>query len=490
MATKNGSTAPLLSLVIPFYNESSCIDCVCSELHQVLSENAGSISTWECILVDDGSQDRTGQIIEDWAARHIHFRTVHLTPNSGQSAALHAGFRAARGRYIATMDGDGQNDPRDLILLLGELQCRHVDMMCGIRERRADNLIRKASSRIANRVRRAILQDGITDVGCAIRVFRRYCLAHVPFFRNAHRFFPALVMAAGFRVAETPVRHRPRLNGTSKYGAGINNRLWCLLASPTFVSLSDFRHPEGRIAMDGHLHLVDAAPPERLWKDLLKIITVSFFFVGVALLLRSDAFRFQLVNFPLLREVFPAAGGTWRQALFFVVTFSLLIGVGMPRLWVSVLGGAAFGLLWGSLLALAASVTGAAIVYRFGRTLLAGMVRRRIGPRLALWQMRFETNAFWWVLYMRLFPLSNATLAGLLCGACRIPLGPYLAGSLLGFIPLTLVFAVFGSGGASGSCYQVALGALLLAAAVGGRKVMTHLIPPLKRLMQKVNTGA
>jgi len=241
--------------------------------------------------------------------------------------------------------------------------------------------------------------------------------------------------------------------------------------------------------MDGHLHFLDAAPPERLWKDLLKISAASLFFGGVALLLRNDSFRFQLVNLPLLREVLPVTGGTWRQALFFTVTFSLLIGVGMPRLWVSALGGAAFGLLWGSLLALAASVAGAAIVYRFGRTLLADMVRRRIGPRLALWQTRFETNAFWWVLYMRLFPLSNATLAGLLCGACRIPHGPYLAGSLLGFIPLTLVFAVFGSGGASGSYYQVAVGALLLVAAVGSRKAMARLMPPLKRLMQKVNTG-
>jgi dolichol-phosphate mannosyltransferase len=230
MASEKIRTAPLLSLVIPFYNESSCIDCVCSELHQVLSQNAGNIPTWECILVDDGSQDRTGHMIEVWARRHPHYRAVHLTPNSGQSAALHAGFRAARGLYVATMDGDGQNDPRDLIHLLNELQRRHVDMMCGIRERRADNLIRKASSRIANRVRRAILQDGITDVGCAIRVFRRDCLPYVPFFRNAHRFFPALVMAAGYRVAETTVRHRPRLKGISKYGTGINNRLWVGLA--------------------------------------------------------------------------------------------------------------------------------------------------------------------------------------------------------------------------------------------------------------------
>jgi dolichol-phosphate mannosyltransferase len=143
---------------------------------------------------------------------------------------LAAGFQAARGIYVGTMDGDGQNDPGDLPLLLGELQRRQIDMICGIRERRADGFIRKISSRIANAVRRAILRDGITDVGCSMRVFRRDCLAHVPFFRNAHRFFPALVMAAGHRVAETPVRHRPRYQGASKYGAGINSRLWVGLA--------------------------------------------------------------------------------------------------------------------------------------------------------------------------------------------------------------------------------------------------------------------
>jgi dolichol-phosphate mannosyltransferase len=227
---KNDHSTPLLSLVIPFYNESSCIDCVCNELHQVLSENTRTVPSWECILVDDGSRDRTGQMITDWAARHTHFRAVHITPYSGQSAALQAGFRAARGLYVGTMDGDGQNDPRDLPLLLGELQRRPVDMMCGIRTRRADSIIRRVSSRIANGVRRTILRDGITDVGCAIRVFRRDCLAQVPFFRNAHRFFPALIMAAGFHVAEVPVRHRPRLKGTSKYGKGINNRLWVGLA--------------------------------------------------------------------------------------------------------------------------------------------------------------------------------------------------------------------------------------------------------------------
>jgi uncharacterized membrane protein YdjX (TVP38/TMEM64 family) len=240
--------------------------------------------------------------------------------------------------------------------------------------------------------------------------------------------------------------------------------------------------------MDGHLHFVDAAPPERVWKDLLKITAVSIFFVGIALLLRNESFQFQLTNFPLLGTTFSGArapGGTWPQALLFAVVFSLLIGVGLPRLWVSAIAGALFGTLWGTLLALAATLVGAAIVYGIGRVVLAVMVRRRMGPRLATWQGRFEANAFWWVLYMRLFPLSNATLAGLLCGACRIPFQPYLAGSFLGFIPLTVVFAIFGNGGVQGNLYLVGLGAILLASAMGGRKFLAHFFPPMKHVVQE-----
>ena len=227
--SENEGPLPILSVVIPFYNEEACVDHVCEELFQALMENAERLPAWEAILVDDGSRDRTGRLIDAWA-RRAPFRAVHIHPNSGQSAALATGFNAARGTYIGTMDGDGQNDPRDLPLLLAELKRRDLDMLCGIRQRRADGFVRKASSWLANGVRRAVLRDGISDVGCSMRVFRRACLARVTFFRNAHRFFPALVMAAGYQVAETPVRHRARYRGTSKYGTGINSRLWVGLA--------------------------------------------------------------------------------------------------------------------------------------------------------------------------------------------------------------------------------------------------------------------
>jgi dolichol-phosphate mannosyltransferase len=214
----------LLSIVVPFYNEEENIQEVCEEVHSVLDPQlAGS---WEFVMVNDGSKDRTGNLIDELAAKYPHFRAVHLKPNSGQSAALEAGFRAARGEIIGTLDGDGQNDPRDLFKLIEEMKKRNVDMMCGVRAKRADNWVRKMSSRVANRVRSRILGDNITDVGCSMRVFRRRCVKNIGFFRNAHRYFPALFIMRGYTVAEMPVNHRPRSHGKSKYGGGINSRLW------------------------------------------------------------------------------------------------------------------------------------------------------------------------------------------------------------------------------------------------------------------------
>jgi glycosyltransferase involved in cell wall biosynthesis len=219
---------PILSVVIPFFDEEESIENVCEELRQVLAYERDL--TWELIMVDDGSKDRTPQLMDDLAIKHENFRALHLKPNSGQSAALEAGFEEALGEFIATLDGDGQNDPRDILRLLNQVKARRVDMICGVRQRRADNFIRRMSSRIANRVRSAVLKDNITDVGCSLRVFRRECMKRVRFFRNAHRFFPALFIMAGFTVTETPVNHRPREVGRSKYGGGINSRLWVGIA--------------------------------------------------------------------------------------------------------------------------------------------------------------------------------------------------------------------------------------------------------------------
>ncbi|HOW34095.1 MAG TPA: glycosyltransferase family 2 protein [Methanoregulaceae archaeon] len=215
---------PYLSVVIPFYNEEESVESVCAEVNGALScfNDLG----WELIMVDDGSSDDTARIIDRLSSTNRTFRALHLNPNSGQSAALNAGFMAARGEIIATLDGDGQNDPRDITILLEEMSRRGVHMMCGIRQKRSDGIVRRVSSRVANRVRSAVLKDDITDIGCSMRVFRHECLTGVHLFRNSHRFFPTLVRMAGFSVSEMPVNHRARRHGMSKYGGGINSRLW------------------------------------------------------------------------------------------------------------------------------------------------------------------------------------------------------------------------------------------------------------------------
>lgn len=214
----------LISVVIPFYNEAESLEMVCEEVREVLSTQKGL--SWELVMVDDGSLDETAAIMDELSQKYENFRSIHIYPNSGQSAALEAGFHAARGEFIATLDGDGQNDPHDILHLFDEMKRQGVDMMCGIRQKRADNFIRRLSGRIANTVRSSVLKDNITDVGCSVRIFRRACLERIRFFRNAHRFFPALFIMAGFTVAETPVNHRARKKGMSKYGGGINSRLW------------------------------------------------------------------------------------------------------------------------------------------------------------------------------------------------------------------------------------------------------------------------
>jgi glycosyltransferase involved in cell wall biosynthesis len=147
---------------------------------------------------------------------------VLLAANSGQSAALAAGIRRARGAVIVTLDADLQNDPADLPLLLAALE--HADVVSGVRRERHDNWLRKVSSRVANGVRRSVLGDPLTDIGCSFKAYRREALAGIPLFVGAHRFLPALCMFRGARLVEVPLSHRPRRHGTSKYGVG--NRLW------------------------------------------------------------------------------------------------------------------------------------------------------------------------------------------------------------------------------------------------------------------------
>jgi glycosyltransferase involved in cell wall biosynthesis len=215
-------------VVVPFFNEEECVEAVCVEIIEVMGKKYGR--DWEFIAVDDGSSDKTHDILTDLQKNNHHLRVIRILEHFGKSAAHDAGFKAAKSEIIGTLDGDGQNDPAQLPMLLDELRARDVDFMIGIRVDRQDNWVRKMSGRLANKVRSAILKDDITDVGCALRVFKKDCLEKVHVFRNDHRFFPALFIMNGFTVAEVPVNHRNRFSGTSKYGGGIRSRLWVGLA--------------------------------------------------------------------------------------------------------------------------------------------------------------------------------------------------------------------------------------------------------------------
>jgi len=211
----------MLSVVVPVKDEEENLETLSEEIKTALA----NIESWECLWVDDGSEDKTLDLIKSICRRDSRFRYVSFERNYGQSAGIIAGFKYARGQIIATIDGDGQNDPADIPKLVSILQTGGYDMVNGKRAKRSDSAVRRISSKIANSVRNAIIGKDVSDVGCSTRVFRRECVQDLPQFRGMHRFLPSLVKMKGYnKITETPVNHRPRLRGTAKYGVG--NRLW------------------------------------------------------------------------------------------------------------------------------------------------------------------------------------------------------------------------------------------------------------------------
>lgn len=217
-------TAPDLSLVIPLFNEEENLDELAAEIRTALEPTG---LAWETLFVDDGSTDRSLAVLRRLAAADPAIRILRHRRNAGQSAGLASGFRAARGRLVATLDADLQNDPADLPRLIAELE-HGFDVVSGVRVERRDSWTRRVSSRIANAVRNWATDEAISDVGCSLKVYRREFLADLPMFTGMHRFLPTLVRWNGARVTELPVRHRPRLRGVAKYGIG--NRLFRTLA--------------------------------------------------------------------------------------------------------------------------------------------------------------------------------------------------------------------------------------------------------------------
>ncbi|PYJ70143.1 MAG: glycosyltransferase [Verrucomicrobia bacterium] len=206
--------SPELSIIVPLYNEEASVPILQSELNAALKG-----FDYEIIFVDDGSVDRTVERIEP----KMNVRVIRFAKNAGQSAAIYAGLKAAHGATAVFIDGDLQNDPADIPRLLAEI-ARGADLVCGYRARRKDTRVKRLTSWIANTVRSRFTKDGVRDTGCTLKAMRRECVDALVPFKGMHRFIPALVKGAGYRLVEIPVNHRLRRFGHSKYGLG--NRAW------------------------------------------------------------------------------------------------------------------------------------------------------------------------------------------------------------------------------------------------------------------------
>ena len=220
------ATAPELSIVVPVKDEAEnlapLIDEICTSLE-------GSNVGFEIVYVDDGSTDATPALLADLMAVRPELRAIRHRECRGQSAAIATGVAAARANLIATLDGDGQNDPADILVLL--TRYREVSaqggaalMIAGHRAMRKDIWLRRFSSSIANGIRGAVLKDGTPDTGCGLKIFPREAFMAMPQFSHMHRFLPALMLRGGGLIETIQVSHRPRKRGASKYG--VWNRLW------------------------------------------------------------------------------------------------------------------------------------------------------------------------------------------------------------------------------------------------------------------------
>jgi glycosyltransferase involved in cell wall biosynthesis len=215
IAPVSTAVLPHISVVVPLYNEEDNVEPLCAAVRAALDPGH---SSYELLLVDDGSTDATVLRVDEQARRDGRVRALHLVHNAGQTAAMAAGFAHARGRVIVSMDGDLQNDPADIPMLVRRLDSGY-DVVCGWRKERQDRwLSRKIPSRVANRMIAWITGIPIHDNGCSLKAYRAEVIRSLNLYSEMHRFLPALSSMTGARIAEVVVRHHPRLRGQSKYG--------------------------------------------------------------------------------------------------------------------------------------------------------------------------------------------------------------------------------------------------------------------------------
>ncbi len=210
------SAQPDLSVVFPVYNEEQNIPVLLDEIGAALR---GQPWSFEMVAVDDGSRDRSLEILRQSRSKYPNLRVLTFEKNSGQTAALDAAWRAARGKYVVSLDADLQNDPADIPPMVRNLEESGADMVIGVRVNRQDTWARKVQSRIGNGVRNWITGDRITDTGCSLKLVKHEAIDRVSLYTGMHRFLPTLLRMRGYKVVEMPVNHRARKFGVSKYGA-------------------------------------------------------------------------------------------------------------------------------------------------------------------------------------------------------------------------------------------------------------------------------
>ena len=214
-----------ISIVVPVYNEADNINSLIAEIVAAMSR----AEAYEIIYVDDGSNDDTAAVLKQALQNINALRVIRHQRSCGQSAAIHTGVKAANYPYIATLDGDGQNDPADIprlyeVLMQQRKTSGNLWMVAGWRNKRHDSAWRLFSSKLANAVRSGLLGDNTPDTGCGLKVFLKDEFLRLPYFDHMHRFLPALILRAGGQVISEPVNHRAREHGYSKYGT--LDRLW------------------------------------------------------------------------------------------------------------------------------------------------------------------------------------------------------------------------------------------------------------------------
>jgi dolichol-phosphate mannosyltransferase len=214
-ATMNDAADVYLSLVIPCYNEEENVPTLLQRVEASLNQLG---RPFEVLIIDDGSTDSTPKLLEDGMRRLPWLRMIRMARNGGQSAAFEAGFAAARGEIIATIDADLQNDPEEIPRLVPLLAEKNVDMITGWRKERQDTPFRRWQSRQANKIRNWITQETVQDSASSLKIYKADAIKGIKLFRGAHRYFPTLVKMRGYSVYETPVKHSHRFAGTAKYG--------------------------------------------------------------------------------------------------------------------------------------------------------------------------------------------------------------------------------------------------------------------------------